>query len=215
MGGSFVVEMVERQTSPPVAPPRSGFGWWGQLKEATMTKLTNIAQDIFRNVLDAMQNAEEFGGPEGLDYSNLMQAIADEARTRLRNFHNVGLTCFDDYEIRAEAGVWRLYGRIPGQRLELIGDFDTERRAAEIYARMTGRPYLRLASEGHRFRLVREVSRFPDFTAPAGLTGTVTDDSDGRIRARMDQPLPGAKPWDNELHWDSLGQFLADSEPCE
>jgi hypothetical protein len=88
-----------------------------------MTRLTGIAQDIFQCVLDAMQDAEELEGPVGQDYSNLMQAVADEARTRLRNFHRIGLTCFDDYEVRAEGEVRKLYGRIPGQGLECIGDF--------------------------------------------------------------------------------------------
>jgi hypothetical protein len=179
-----------------------------------MTRLTIIAQDILQSVLDAMQNAEELGGPEGQDYSKLMQAVADEARTRLRSFHDSGLTCFDDYEIHAEAEVWRLYGRIPGQGLECIGDFKTQGRAEEIYAHITGRPYLHPTKEGYRFRLIREVHRFPDFVAPPGLTGTVTAVS-GHILGRMDQPVLGAEPWDNEFHWDSLVDFLADTEPYE
>ena len=179
-----------------------------------MTRLTTIAEGIFQTILDAMLNAEELGGPEGQDYSNLMQAVADEARTRLRNFHDIGLTCFDDYEVRAEAEVWRLYGRIPGQGLECIGDFKTQSQAEEVYARITGRPYLHPTKEGTRFRLIREVDRFPDFVARPGLTGTVTAVSGG-IRGRIDQPLLGARAWDNELHWDSLLEFLADTEPCE
>jgi hypothetical protein len=180
-----------------------------------MTRLTTIAQDIFQSVLDAMQNAEELGGPEGQDYSNLMQAVADEARTRLRNFHDIGLTCFDDYEVRAEAEVWRLYGRIPGEGLECIGDFKTQTQAEQISARITGRRYLRPTKEGDRFRLIREVDRFPDFVASPGLTGTVTAVSGGEIRGRIDQPVSGAERWDNELHWESLFEFRADTEPCE
>jgi hypothetical protein len=180
-----------------------------------MTRLTTIAQDIFQGVLDAMQKAEELGGPVEQDYSNLMQAIADEARTRLRNFHDIGLTCFDDYEICAEAEVWRLYGRISGQGLECIGDFKTQSQAEEVYARITGRPYLHTTRVGSRFRTVREVDRFPAFAAPPGLTGTVTALSGGEVRGRMDQQVLGAEPWDNELHWESLVDFLADTEPCE
>jgi hypothetical protein len=179
-----------------------------------MTRLTGIAQDIFQSVLDAMQDAEELEGPVGQDYSNLMQAVADEARTRLGNFHRIGLTGFDDYEIHAEAEVWRLYGHIPGQGLECIGDFKTQSQAEEVYARITGRPYLHPTKEGARFRLIREVDRFPDFVARPGLTGTVTAVSGG-IRGRIDQPVSGAQAWGNELHWDSLLEFLADTEPCE
>ena len=180
-----------------------------------MTRLTGIAQGIFQRVLDAMQNAEELGGPEGQDYANLMQAVADEARTRLRDFHDIGLTCFDDYEIHAEAEVWRLYGHIPGQGLECIGDFKTQSQAEEIYTHITGRPYLHLTKGGSRFTLIREVDRFPEFVAPPGLTGMVTAVSGGTIRAKMDQPVLGAESWDNELYWDSLVNFLADTEPCE
>ena len=40
-----------------------------------------------------------------------------------------------------EAQFWSLYGHIPGQGLECIGDFKTRRHAEEIYSRISGRPY--------------------------------------------------------------------------
>ena len=75
---------------------------------------------------------------------------------------NTSLTPFDAYEIHPcqrfeepdtpgrfyfevcephEADVWTLYGHIPGQGVEAIGDFSTEQFAEEIYARITGRRY--------------------------------------------------------------------------
>jgi hypothetical protein len=66
---------------------------------------------------------------------------------------------FDDYEIHGvrefddgggtyceqvpddEAAFWSLYGHIPGQGLECIGDFKTREQAEEVYARITGRRY--------------------------------------------------------------------------
>jgi len=73
----------------------------------------------------------------------------------------IRLTPFDAYEIHpvtehrapdgssfaeqaadpAEASYWSLFGHIPGQGLECIGDFPTYELAAEIYARITGRGY--------------------------------------------------------------------------
>jgi hypothetical protein len=41
----------------------------------------------------------------------------------------------------ADADVWTLYGHVPGRGVEAIGDFATRAFAAEIYARITGRPY--------------------------------------------------------------------------
>src|SRR5262249_15556892 len=55
--------------------------------------------------------------------------------------------------------------------------------------------------EGYRFRLITDVERFPDFIAPVAFTGTVSA-IDGHVRAKMDQPIPGAEVWDNELHRD-------------
>jgi len=34
-------------------------------------------------------------------------------------------------------------------------------------------------------------------------TGTVTEATDSLIALRMDVPLPGAEPWDNEVCWTS------------
>ena len=40
------------------------------------------SREIYLHVLEAMQNAEEMGGPEGQDYLNLMLAISAEAARR-------------------------------------------------------------------------------------------------------------------------------------
>jgi hypothetical protein len=71
-------------------------------------------------------------------------------------------TRFDDYEIGPclrlredgdrdrfyyepceprDADVWTLYGHIPGQGIEAIGDFETRELAEEVYARITGQPF--------------------------------------------------------------------------
>lgn len=40
-----------------------------------------------------------------------------------------------------EADVWTLYGHIPGEGVQAIGDFDTSEHAEEVFARITGRSY--------------------------------------------------------------------------
>ena len=40
-----------------------------------------------------------------------------------------------------EADFWTLYGHIPGEGVQAIGDFDTRHHAEEVFARITGRPY--------------------------------------------------------------------------
>lgn len=66
---------------------------------------------------------------------------------------------------------------------------------------------------GYRFRLMHDVDRFPDFIAPAGRTGTVTVISDD-LWAKMDLPIAGAEEWDNELYWDSIEEFQAETQAC-
>ncbi|HEX4054698.1 MAG TPA: hypothetical protein VHX86_10575 [Tepidisphaeraceae bacterium] len=69
---------------------------------------------------------------------------------------------FDDYEVHGvkeydeagrpyceqvadeEADFWSLYGHIPGEGLDCIGDFKTREHAEQIYARITGRSYRRV-----------------------------------------------------------------------
>jgi hypothetical protein len=56
--------------------------------------VTPIASHIYKEVLAAMQSAEEIGGPEGADYRELMAKIAQEATARreanLRTFSLAG-----------------------------------------------------------------------------------------------------------------------------
>jgi hypothetical protein len=40
-----------------------------------------------------------------------------------------------------KARFWSLYGHIPGQGADCIGDFKTREHAEEVYARITGRHY--------------------------------------------------------------------------
>jgi hypothetical protein len=78
----------------------------------------------------------------------------------LDTFTSPRIVPFDEYEIHGvpelrgadgtrycepapddEAHFWSLYGHIPGQGLECIGDFKTRQQAEEVYARITGRRY--------------------------------------------------------------------------
>lgn len=60
-----------------------------------------------------------------------------------------------------------------------------------------------LPATGSRGRLRRSVDRFPHFVAQAGATGTVTEATDSLIALRLDELLPGAEEWDNEVCWTS------------
>jgi hypothetical protein len=66
---------------------------------------------------------------------------------------------------------------------------------------------------GERFVLTRDVHRSPHFIARSGTKGTVVDVSFGAISLRLDDPLPGAEEWDNEVVWsddDDAPNFWAD-----
>jgi hypothetical protein len=47
-----------------------------------------------------------------------------------------------------DAQFWSLYGHIPGQGLECIGDFKTRELAEEVYARITGHLYDQVTKKG-------------------------------------------------------------------
>lgn len=55
----------------------------GQAQNAEASELTYPGRGIFEQVLAAMQDAEEIGGPEKSDYLDLMVAIIREASKRI------------------------------------------------------------------------------------------------------------------------------------
>lgn len=59
----------------------------------------------------------------------------------------------------------------------------------------------RLPVEGERWRLTSDVERGPHFIASAGSAGTVTESTRDLVRLRLDDHLPGAEEWDNEVCW--------------
>jgi hypothetical protein len=69
-------------------------------------------------------------------------------------------------------------------------------------------------ARGYRFSLFRDVDRFPDFIVKAGLTGTVASADDNGVWAGMDQPVPGAESWDNQIHWETTEEFAEDTRPA-
>lgn len=58
----------------------------------------------------------------------------------------------------------------------------------------------------------RDVDRYPDFVVPEGMTGVIMELWSDFIRVKMDRPVKGAEPWDNELHWmyDLVASFMDD-----
>jgi hypothetical protein len=64
---------------------------------------------------------------------------------------------------------------------------------------------------GTRFALSKPVERGPHFAAPAGATGTIVYVDEYVICMHMDDYLPGAESWHNEITWaieddcDTLG----------
>lgn len=70
-----------------------------------------------------------------------------------------------------------------------------------------------LPALGARFRLTEQVERFPHFRAPAGATGTVTETCPDVICMHMDEYLPGAEPWDNEIVWTIDNDYDENGEP--
>jgi hypothetical protein len=58
-----------------------------------------------------------------------------------------------------------------------------------------------LPAIGARFRLSRPIERFPHFRAEAGAVGTVVEANSNVICLHMDEYLPGAEDWDNEIVW--------------
>lgn len=82
--------------------------------------------DIFRDVLRAMQAAEELGGPDGYAYAALMGKIEREARTRAERCHyaKADLSVLMRPPRKGERGWW-VSGRTPALALaDVLGEMD-------------------------------------------------------------------------------------------
>lgn len=51
--------------------------------------ISDRTREIFRSVLDVLLNAEEQGGPDGIEYIALMRAISAECKRREANYEAV------------------------------------------------------------------------------------------------------------------------------
>lgn len=71
-----------------------------------------------------------------------------------------------------------------------------------------------MIGQGDRVVLARPVERYPHFLAAAGLTGEVVVAEPELISVRMDERLPGAEAWENEIEWGEglVGQAGEDLE---
>lgn len=58
-----------------------------------------------------------------------------------------------------------------------------------------------LPAVGVRARIRQSVERFPHFRVEAGAEGIVVEATDSLIALRMDEAIPGAEEWDNQLCW--------------
>ncbi|MHB8242799.1 MAG: hypothetical protein ACYDHN_12525 [Solirubrobacteraceae bacterium] len=72
-----------------------------------------------------------------------------------------------------------------------------------------------LPAFGARFRLTEPVERFPHYLAPAGATGTIVEASKHVINLHMDEYLPGAEAWDNEITWTEDDDYDETGKPAQ
>lgn len=74
------------------------------------------------------------------------------------------------------------------------------------------------SKRGARVRLTRDVERYPHFIARAGMVGTVTysNTRHHEVAVKLDDLLPGAEAWDNEVCWSQgeVADFASDTAPA-
>ncbi len=54
---------------------------------------------------------------------------------------------------------------------------------------------------GKRVRLKNRVDRFPEFSVPAGATGTINEVTEGLVSVKLYVSVSGAEDFDNCLHF--------------
>lgn len=73
----------------------------------TAVSLQQLSHPVAEDILEAMQGAEEIGGPEGGAYLDLMQAVIHEAQGRMTAF----IQAYPEYADRASSAL-PLYDRL-------------------------------------------------------------------------------------------------------
>jgi hypothetical protein len=67
---------------------------------------------------------------------------------------------------------------------------------------------------GARFTLATTIERFPHFRAPAGASGTVVDAEESIISLHLDDYLPGAETWNNDVTWTAEDDYDDAGQPA-
>jgi len=75
----------------------------------------------------------------------------------------------------SQAEFWSLFGHIPGQGLDCIGEFTTREHAEEVYARITGRPFCNRQPPDRVGRFAKVVSEYADDDARTNLIDLLAD----------------------------------------
>lgn len=102
----------------------------------------NQVDALFKNVVDAMQDAEEMGGPEGEAYQLLMQRIAEEAQRRAKT-HWINEMATD--EVPHEGAPTLLTHLVERQTKALASITAGDLGVALLHTRMLGLYHSRLA----------------------------------------------------------------------
>ena len=94
------------------------------------------------------------------------------------------------YGARDGLGRWVADGLATPEQARLVGEENAAKLATFV--------------PGARVRTTRELDRYPHFIVEAGSVGTVVDVGDPTLFAvRLDDVVPGAEDWSNEVHWSN------------
>ena len=116
-----------------------------QLLIPTLETRRSDALDFHEVAVWQLKSALEAAFDAGVRSASSTSPSAPGLPTRFDDYEVHGVKRFDadhDEQVEdAEADFWSLFGHIPGQGLDCIGDFATREHAEEIFARITGRRY--------------------------------------------------------------------------
>lgn len=94
------------------------------------------------------------------------------------------------YGARDGLGRWVADGLATPEQARLVGEENAAKLATFV--------------PGARVRTTRELDRYPHFIVEAGSVGTVVDVGDPTLFAvKLDDEVPGADDWGNEVHWSN------------